>query len=326
VDEPQVSRECEAAKKPSVIRAADCQIRHIQGFLDGLYSGARHEGLSLVQVPSGTAWLRVGSAFGRLGLSRTMPGIVRRAILPLAWASDRDAFPLQYVFRIVPWVYDCWEPDFMRWDSLLARMRPPVAFFSCRTNSDRFAARFPGTRCAWVPEAVDAEAYDRGPSLVDRSLGVLELGRRWASFSDRLYPVLVRRNVAFLRSGADFPQSAVPNDRLRSVLANTRVLLCFPKSTTHPVLAGGVQTVTYRYFEGIASRCILVGRCPAELERLWGYNPVLEVDLDTDPEILAEMALNPARFQALVDRNYDRLLEVGLWRHRMQLMAHLASP
>ena len=76
--------------------------------------------------------------------------------------------------------------------------------------------------------------------------------------------------------------AAPPPLGLRMPLAagfgDAKVSVCFPSSTTHPQRSGSVETATHRYFESFASRCIVVGRAPAELVDLFGYNPVVEAD------------------------------------------------
>jgi hypothetical protein len=240
----------------------------------------------------------------------------------MAWASDRDAFPLQFLYRIIPWVYDCWSPDFPRWDRLLKRLDPPIAFFSSRTVANRYSALLPATACHWVPEAIDHQAYSPGAPLTERPIGVLELGRRWDLFGSRFGKALERCGSPCISAAGDL---AIPVERLRSVLADSRVMVCVPKSVTHPDAAGGIETVTYRYFEAMASRCIPLGRCPDELRDLWGYNPVVEVDAETEPDFVVEVVHDCNRYQNLVDRNYARLMQVGLWKHRLQFMAAQAS-
>ena len=60
--------------------------------------------------------------------------------------------------------------------------------------------------------------------------------------------------------------------------------------------------------ESMASKCVLVGKCPPELRDLFGYNPVVEIG---DAREVVDILSNIADYQALVDRNYQRLLEVG---------------
>lgn len=307
--------------RPLVVRAASSPTEHLQRFLDGFYSAAEQEGLEFVVPPSGWLWRTAGSVFGRLGLPRTPRWVSRNAICPIAWASDRDAFPLQLRYRITPWIYDCWPADFARWDGLLSRLAPQAAYFSARSVARRFAVAHPSIRCDWVPEAIDPEAYEPGLALESRRTGLLELGRIWPAFSGRFRRGLEAAGVVYKQTFAGDRSRYVSACELPSVLADTRLLVCYPKSVSHPSVAGGVETVTYRYFEGMASRCVLIGHCPEELADLWGYNPVVEVGLDYPVEFLVDAALNPSRYQPLVDRNYDRLQEIGHWRHRIRLIS-----
>ena len=112
---------------------------------------------------------------------------------------------------------------------------------------------------------------------------------------------------------------------LRAALSSTRMLICYPKSLTHPIDAGCIETVTYRYFEGFASRCVVVGHCPSELQDLWGFNPVVDVDPSAPLETIIEMARSIERYQELVVKNYARLMSVGCWAHRACTAANILS-
>ena len=299
------------------IRGRQCPQPHLRPFLEGFYRAASDIGLQLISVPENRAFSGIGSVFSRLGLSRTVPGCGRLGLCPVAWASDRDVFPLQFRYRLVPWIYDCWGPQLDQWRRLLRRLDPPVVFFSSRDAMRFLSSAIPGSSCHWVPEAVDASVYDSGGPLIDRPIAVLEIGRTWPGFSERFGSSLASAGVCHIRPTA--PGSVGIVD-LPSTLKQARIVVCYPKSITHPELAGGVETVTHRYFEAMASRCILVGHCPDELRDLWGYNPVVEVGSHTEPAILMQIALDPAGHQDLVDRNYRMLQECGLWKHRIRCM------
>jgi hypothetical protein len=94
---------------------------------------------------------------------------------------------------------------------------------------------------------------------------------------------------------------------------------------TDPVKAGGVETVTFRYFESIASCCLIVGHCPAELEDLFGYNPVIEADLQDPAGQLFDLLQNIDSYQGFVDKNRQRMLEVGSWDVRVETMLSTLS-
>ena len=87
---------------------------------------------------------------------------------------------------------------------------------------------------------------------------------------------------------------------------------------SHPEEAGGVETVTYRYFQAMASKCVIVGHAPQELMDLFGYNPVLEVLEGQECEQIESLLNNLTSLAELAERNYSRLLEVGTWKSRVE--------
>ena len=78
-----------------------------------------------------------------------------------------------------------------------------------------------------------------------------------------------------------------------------------------------METVTHRYFESMASKCLIVGHAPKELTDLFGYNPVIEVQWGSEFGQIEQLLNNLGSFEDLVERNYLRLLEVGTWTSRV---------
>jgi hypothetical protein len=103
-------------------------------------------------------------------------------------------------------------------------------------------------------------------------------------------------------------------------LGRSRISICFPCSETNPERAVTVETVTHRYFESIASKCLILGHAPKELIDLFGYNPVIEVAWGSEFEQIRSLLNNIATYQEFVERNYERLLEVGTWESRIAMI------
>lgn len=168
----------------------------------------------------------------------------------------------------------------------------------------------------WLPEAADPEQYDNTRKLTERTIDVLELGRRYDRYHEKIVQPLRERGKTHLfekqRGQIIFPT----RQELIAGLGNTRVSLCFPGSLTHPARCAQVETVTHRYFEAIASKCLLLGHCPDELEEVFGFNPVIEADLTDPAGQLEEILHSPEKYEELINRNYQRLLEVGTWAAR----------
>jgi hypothetical protein len=293
---------------------------HINDFLEAWYRAMREVGIREFQVPTWPGRAHMAGMLSRLVPQRPIPWVRSRAITPMAWASDRDIFPEGFRFRIVPWIYDCWPSHWDRWEALLRRHRVRLAFFASRQAADEFRTRLRGTTCAWVPEAVDPQDYDAGERLATRTIDVLELGRRSEAVHVRLAKVLSERGLRHEFQAAGHPRMYETKQALRDALGRTRVLICLPKSITHPEAAGGLETATYRYFEGMASGCVLVGRCPAELRDLWGFDPVVHLDIEHPDRTVIEVLERLGDYQGLVERNLRRLHEVGTWRHRATTM------
>lgn len=227
-------------------------------------------------------------------------------------------FPRGMTSEIVPLMFDCWEKNWPWWERTMRRGRVRTAMFTSSQAAEAMGQRMPGLRTIWVPEAIDLSDYRCGGVLSERSIGLLEIGRPFASFNRVIRGPLAECGVKHLYSleGHVFSTRA----ELVEGLADARAVLCYPSSITHPELAGKVETITLRYFETMAAGAIVVGHAPSELVKLFGYNPVVEIDPEggaASASALLEVINAPERYQELVDRNTKRLAEVGTWQTRV---------
>jgi hypothetical protein len=180
-------------------------------------------------------------------------------------------------------------------------------------------------RCGWFPEALDPTDYHRGDVLAARRIDVLELGRKYDRFHEAIADHLHRTGRVHLyerkRGEIIFPEKA---DFLKG-LSNSKISVCFPSSITHPERSGDMETLTLRYLESMVSRCAVVGRCPRELEDLFGYNPMVESDPDRAIDDIEDILQDPEKYQPLVERNYFSVLRHGTWAIRVREMLDFLS-
>ena len=270
----------------------------------------------------------LGRAVGKLRLQRNLvrlPGTTYVAVL--MWPNDGRFFPFAYFGNVVPYIFDCWPPDYPRWESLFRRNRTRIAFFSARGSAEHFGRRFPAMSAYWLPEACDPLDYDASKPLAERTIDVLELGRKYKPFHDPVRAMLPDAGLRHLFS-PDGTRTPIFDGAaaLRAGLGDTRISVCFPKSMTHPgdgsrgPGTSGLETVTLRYFEGMASKCVIVGHCPAELEEIFGYNPIVQYDPSDPAGQVREILGSIEQYQARVDGNEQRLHEVGTWDTRVDAM------
>ena len=145
----------------------------------------------------------------------------------------------------------------------------------------------------WLPEATDPSEYSSSVPWAERDIDVLELGRKSNSFHGKIAAPLAnaKRSHLFERVKGEiiFPD----RKGFLEGLARSKISICFPCSQTHPERFGSVETVTNRYFESMASKCLIVGHAPRQLTDLFGYNPVIEVQEGADFEQIEFLLRSP---------------------------------
>ncbi len=265
-------------------------------------------------------------AAARLGLIRTLHNRSRVARLAILMGpAEYKLFPHSYFNEAILFCFDCWPNYFDRWEAIFRRNRTGLAFFTARQSAAYFTERMPEMRSVWVPEAVDPHKYVGSKLLSERSIDILELGRRSSRYHNLINEGLKHRSYRHLYEKRKGETIFPGRDDLVNGLAEARISICFPGSMTSPERCGNVETVTHRYFESMASNCIIVGKCPGELSDLFGFNPVIEVDFDDPVGQIEEILAQPGNYQELVSGNYRRMLEVGTWEKRAEFMLDTIS-
>jgi hypothetical protein len=234
--------------------------------------------------------------------------------------SESRILPFAYWTEIIPYCFDCWEPEYEAWRAFFLRHRIRLAFFSARQSAQYFANILPSMTSVWVPEATDPAEYEPQRRLAERDIDVLELGRKHDSFHFRIAPSMTAANKVHLFEEVKGEVLFGNRLSLANGLGRSKISICFPCSLTHVERSGTVETVTHRYFESMASKCILFGHCPSELLALFGYNPIIEAEAGREAEQIESMFSNLDFYQELIDRNYERLLQVGTWQSRIPIM------
>jgi glycosyl transferase family 1 len=261
-----------------------------------------------------------GKVLAKLGMVRNFASLGHAYVLPMLHCSEYRLFRVSYLHECIPYTMDVWPWSYARREAFARRNRIRTWFITARRSAQVFKEKFPHINCLWLAEAVDPTEYRHDIPLEKRTIHVLELGRRWEAYHAKIADTLEQHKRTHLYEKVKGKIIFATRQDLIDGLVNSIVSVCFPQSTTHPEKAGDVETVTLRYFETMACKCIPVGRAPQELIDLFGFNPMIEVDLDHAADQVEEIVHNPAKYQPMVERNYQRLLEVGTWEVRVRQM------
>ena len=78
-------------------------------------------------------------------------------------------------------------------------------------------------------------------------------------------------------------------------------------------------------FDILAPILILValGHAPAEMIELFGYNPVVEIDMVSPVEQIMEILADYPAWQPLIEKNYETVRTLHTWDQRWRRMAEV---
>jgi hypothetical protein len=105
---------------------------------------------------------------------------------------------------------------------------------------------------------------------------------------------------------------------LSALLARAKVSICFPSSVTHPERSEAISTMTLRYLQSMASKCLVVGSMPYDMKKLFDYPAVIEADPDRPDEQLVEILRHFDDYIPLIERNHEAVVNGHQWANRMQ--------
>ena len=186
-----------------------------------------------------------------------------------------------------------------------------TAIFTSSQTADRMKERFPEMNILAITEGIDTSKYKEGKNLNERSIDLLEFGRR----NKIVFDVSLPQNYTHLYSKNGEHLFKTEQD-LMNGLADSKITVCYPRCDTQPQKAGDIETLTQRYWEAMLSRIVIVGRAPKELTDLIGYNPVIDIKREQQNEKIIEILTHIEDFQSLVDKNRETALKMGDWNPR----------
>lgn len=234
-----------------------------------------------------------------------------RLLIPYAFKTK-----LNFVY-----MYDVW-PRFHRWIfPLLDFFNVYYVFFSSKQVLENFNQHYSHIKCRalWLPEALCAqdyhfEAYD------DKEIDVLEFGRMYDEYHHLITRPLrlnAKRHV-YRKPGMDllFPDKL----SFSASLAAAKIVICVPSNITHPHRAEYISSMTLRYLQAMASKCLIIGILPSDMEELFGYNPIVEIEMDHAGNQILDVLARYEDYHALIERNYNHVVRYHQWQNRWQVI------
>lgn len=235
---------------------------------------------------------------------------------------DSFAFPFAYNHKIIPILWDTWPKYWKRIISSFIRHNIDIAFFTQRITAEEISKYLPTVKCIYLPEALNPTGYMPGKNLIDREIDVLEMGRIFKNYHSVIVDGL-RSHTHLFQMDSHLLFKTFKD--LTNGLANAKITICFPRSITNPEQAGGIETLTQRYWECMFSRSLMLGHAPKDLIDILGYNPVIEVDWTNTKNQILNILENIGEYQHLVNKNFEQAKLKGTWESRIKIISYYLS-
>ena len=215
----------------------------------------------------------------------------------------------------VLWIWDAWEPRLKEIAALAQEAQLDLLLVSS-LQSSRLLQSMLEDVCDvhWVPEGIDVSEYEAKP-WNEKKIDVLSFGRSLPKYKDAI------KEVSSGGLNCVIDQWFATKGSLISALADAKISICFPKAATDPQAAGRISTVTLRYLQSMAAKCLIIGETPADAKEMFGYDPVVPVDWRNPAGQLGSIIAHPDQFTSLIERNFSEVTtrhDVGNFADRIE--------
>jgi len=230
-----------------------------------------------------------------------------RIIVPAAFFSRHN-----YIY-----MYDVW-PRFQRWIfPLLDVFNINFVFFSSQQVYEDYLKKSPANRCKamWLPEAINVADYTF-KSASQRTIDILEFGRNYQTYHDLITQPLLLNNKNHVYRVPGTPVLFPGKPAFTEALSISKIVICVPSDISHPERAEYISTMTLRYLQAMASKCLVVGILPSDMKAVFGYIPIIEIDMDNAAEQILAILDNYDSYLPLIEKNYAIVKAEHQWQNR----------
>lgn len=222
------------------------------------------------------------------------------------------------------YVFDCWEKYLVWLIPLSKTFRINTIYFSAKQAKDLFLmakSNKTPTKAIWIPEGIQMEDYKFLP-YNKKKIDILEFGRKHELLHNKIKNALIGTNYYHLYQIEGAPPLFPDRATFLEGLAKSKICICVPSNITHPNRAGQISTMTLRYLQAMASKCLVVGVMPYDMRELFNYDPMVEIDINNiNLEIqIFKILENYENYIPLIEKNYHTVINHHTWETRIAKM------
>ncbi len=224
----------------------------------------------------------------------------------LAFNGNRSAF-----------LFDAWPDRHDLIEAFANEYKINHLFVSASQAADALRARLPKTRVHWIPEGINPDEYHfHQPE--EKSIDVLALGRKYDAYHQAIVGHCEERQRQYRYEKVKGQLVFDSRREFIEGLARSKIVICVPSSVTHPERSGAIETMTIRYLQAMASKCLVLGHMPAEMGELFDDQPMIEIDMKQPTLQLDSILDHYNDYLPLIEKNYQTVHQHHSWSHRWE--------
>jgi len=213
------------------------------------------------------------------------------------------------------YLFDAWPKDYNKIQKFCREYKINFLFVTSSKSAMSLRKLLPEINIYWLPEGIAPQFY-HCEDYMNKTIDVLALGRKYDVYHLLIAERLAEKGYTYLYEHIKGQLVFPTQEEFVQGLARTKISICVPSSVTHPERSGDVETMTIRYLQSMVSKCLIIGHAPSEMIELFGYNPVIEIDLENSVEQLDSILKNYSDYIPLIEKNYQLVLEHHTWQDR----------
>ena len=214
------------------------------------------------------------------------------------------------------YLFDAWEPLFPTIKSELNQLKVDIVFIQAEQSAEILKDELKNIKIYWIPEGLDINNYNYA-DYKSKDIDVIQIGRKYDLYHNKIINYCVSNRISYMYNKVEGELAFKTKEELINSLSRAKISICFPSAITHPGRSGKISTLTKRYLESMASKCLIVGKIPDDMRGLFDYNPIIEADLNNPEVQLKEILENYNKYIPLIEKNYLEVKEKHQWKNRV---------
>jgi glycosyltransferase involved in cell wall biosynthesis len=215
------------------------------------------------------------------------------------------------------YLFDAWPRDHEIIEHFVNFFHIDFVFVSSSGSCEMLRKRIKRSEIHWVPEGINPDEYRQVP-YDQKNIDLLAVGRRFDRYHEKIVDYFRGKQGKYLYEKIKGEIIFPTRNEFIEGLAHTKISICVPSNITHPERSDNIETMTIRYLQSIISKCLVLGHAPAEMVELFGYNPVIEIDMKQPVEQLLDILNNFNNYQSFIEKNYQEVIKHHTWQHRWE--------